>query len=128
MIRRRHPLVAWLLVLVTLAAAVLPPLVHARLHAHGDTAASLHACAQFGVKLAVVPRLGEDLSAANAGDNADHCPFCLHACLGLPPTVAMHDCADPAAGARPAPAHAQIRRPALAWLRPAPRAPPFLLG
>ncbi len=128
MTRSRHLFVAWLLVLVTFTATVLPPLVHARLHAHGDTGKSLHACAQFGVKLAVVPRLGDDLSTANTGGDADHCPFCLHACLGLPPTAALHDGVDPSVGASLATSRAQVRRPLLAWLRPAPRAPPFLLG
>ncbi|WP_373457167.1 DUF2946 family protein [Methyloversatilis sp. XJ19-13] len=128
MTRSRYLAVAWLLVLVSFAAAVLPPIVHARLHEHGADATSLLACAQYGVKLAVVPRFAEGASSADKGADADHCPFCMHACLSLPPTHAWRGSADPAGGDHPSSAAQSDLRAPFAWLRPATRAPPVRIG
>jgi hypothetical protein len=128
MTRSRYLPVAWLLALIIFAAAVLPPFIHARLHEHGADGTSLAACAQYGVKLVVVPNLAEGSSSANNGVDADHCPFCMHGCLSLPPTHAWRGSADPAGGDHPSSAAQSVLRAPFVWLRPATRAPPVRIG
>lgn len=118
----RFPL-ACLVVLAMLAATLLP-VSHAYLHLHGGGEGRVADC---------VRSLEEAPQAASADDScptaprtrADHCPLCLHLAQPMLPTADIP-------GFRALDGHGHLVLPLppcpptgrLAWLRPAPRAPP----
>ena len=117
-------LLAWLLVFATLAAAVLPPFVHAHMHEHGT-----HTCDHFGIRLVQVPQLLGDVVPDSSETHLEHCPFCMHHVVPGFPTVLtfQHDVNDVRTAFVPL-LYLFAHDTLFAWLIPSSRAPPLSLS
>ncbi|WP_293776052.1 DUF2946 family protein [uncultured Oxalicibacterium sp.] len=117
--------IACLLVFVTLAAALLPPLLHAHVHAHGKD----EVCEHLGIKLIQTPKAIGDLATGQQDPQLEHCPYCQHhAPHGLPVTLAFERALASVGEVFVPRLFLLAPRPLFAWHMPASRAPPLSLS
>ena len=123
----RFPL-ACLIVLAMLAATLLP-VSHAYLHLHGSGDSPLAECAPRVAAVPHGPEAADDPCPAAPRTHADHCPLCLQLAQPVLPTACIPGLKAVGGGEAfvllPSPCPPTGR---LAWLRPAPRAPPALFS
>ncbi|RQO38775.1 hypothetical protein DBR37_00355 [Herminiimonas sp. KBW02] len=113
----------WLLVVCTIAAALLPPIAHAYLHDHDVEDAYQHVV----VELSNGATFSEPATSDEQDSQHEHCPFCMkHHVSGYPAMLSMQLDGDHARMTFVPPLYLSAHSTLFAWLIPSSRAPPSL--